>query len=221
MLLSANEVVARERLIDELWGGTPPRSAAQSLQVYVHGLRQALGADRIETHGTGYRLRVAPGELDLERFDRLVAGAAKSLSSSQPADAAEDLRTALGLWRGSALADLGGEPVAQTEAARLEDRRLRALELLNDAELALGRHDELVSELERLIAADPFRERFRYQYVLALYRSGRQRDALEAYRAARDTFVEELGIDPGPELQELERQMLRQDDALDLPRERT
>ncbi|MDX6386522.1 MAG: hypothetical protein QOD85_324 [Gaiellaceae bacterium] len=217
LLLSANEVVARDRLIDELWGGAPPRSAAQSLQVYVHGLRQALGADRIETHGTGYRLRVEPGELDLERFDRLVAGAAKSLSSSQPADAAEDIRTALGLWRGSPLADLGGEPVAQTEAARLEDRRLRALELLNDAELALGRHDELVSELERLIAADPFRERFRFQYVLALYRSGRQRDALEAYRAARDTFVEELGIDPGPELQELERQMLRQDASLTAP----
>ncbi|MDX6370765.1 MAG: hypothetical protein QOG93_2267 [Gaiellaceae bacterium] len=217
LLLSANEVVARDRLIDELWGGAPPRSAAQSLQVYVHGLRQALGADRIETHGTGYRLRVEPGELDLERFDRLVAGAAKSLSSSQPADAAEDIRMALGLWRGSPLADLGGEPVAQTEAARLEDRRLRALELLNDAELALGRHDELVSELERLIAADPFRERFRFQYVLALYRSGRQRDALEAYRAARDTFVEELGIDPGPELQELERQMLRQDASLTAP----
>ena len=217
LLLSANEVVARDRLIDELWGGTPPRSAAQSLQVYVHGLRQALGAERIETHGTGYRLRAEPGEVDVERFDRLVAAAARSLSGSRPADAAEDLRTALGLWRGSPLADLGGEPVAQTEAGRLDDRRLRALELLNDAELALGRHDQLVSELERLIAADPFRERFRYQYVLALYRSGRQRDALEAYRAARDTFVEELGIDPGPELQELERQMLRQDASLAAP----
>ena len=175
LLLSANEVVARERLIDELWGGTPPRSAAQSLQVYVHGLRQALGADRIETHGTGYRLRVEPGELDVERFDRLVAAAAKSLSASHP-------RRCCG-----GLAD-GARPLARLAArrprrraggagrgARLEDRRLRALELLNDAELALGRHDELVSELERLIAADPFRERFRYQYVLALYRSGRQR----------------------------------------------
>lgn len=217
LLLNANEVIARERLIDALWAGNPPRAAVQSLQVYVHGLRQALGADRIETRGTGYRLRLGPGELDYERFERLIEGASQALATERPADAAEDLRAALGLWRGSPLADLSGEAVAETEAPRLDDRRVHALELLHDAELALGRHDDLIPELERSIAEEPYRERFRAQHVLALYRSGRQTDALEAYRAARDVLVEELGIDPGPELQELERLILRHDPSLAAP----
>ena len=217
LLLNANEVIARERLIDALWAGNPPRAAVQSLQVYVHGLRQALGADRIETRGTGYRLRLDPGELDYERFERLVEGASQALATERPADAAEDLRAAVGLWRGSPLADLSGEVVAETEAPRLDDRRVHAVELLHDAELALGRHDDLLPELERSIAEEPYRERFRAQHVLALYRSGRQTDALEAYRAARDVLVEELGIDPGPELQELERLILRHDPSLAAP----
>ena len=217
LLLNANTVVSRDRLVDALWGAQPPRSAVSSLQVYVHGLRKALGAQRIERHGTGYRLPLDPAELDLSRFERLVEQAAGALGSGRAADAAEDLRRAVAFWVGAPLADLAGEPVHETEAAQLEERRLRALELLHDAELALGRDDELVPELERLTAAEPYRERFRAQHALALYRAGRQADALAACRAARELLVEELGVDPGPELQELERRMLRQDPALDAP----
>ena len=217
LLLRTNEVVSREALVDALWGSEPPRSAVQSLQVYVHGLRQGLGAEWIETHGSGYRLPLAGTELDLSRFGRLVESGTRALAEGRPADAADDLRAALGIWRGSALADLGGEPVAEAEAPRLEDRRLGAHELLNDAELALGRHEELVPELERLIAAEPYRERFRAQHVLALYRAGRQTEALAAYRAARDALVEELGVDPSPDLQELERRILRHDPSLAAP----
>ena len=217
LLLNANTVVSRDRLVDALWGAEPPRSAVSSLQVYVHGLRRALGADRIERHGTGYRLQLDPAELDLSRFERLVEAAAEALSAGRPVDATEDLRQALALWTGAPLADLAGEPVHEAEAGQLEERRLRALELLHDAQLALGRHDELVPELERLIAAEPYRERFRAQHALALYRSGRQVDALAACRAARELLVDELGIDPGPELQELERRILQHDPALAAP----
>ncbi|MEN3341097.1 MAG: hypothetical protein V7644_501 [Actinomycetota bacterium] len=217
LLLNAEAAVSRDRLVDALWNGSAPRSAVASLQVYVHGLRRALGSGRIETHGTGYRLRLDGAELDLARFEKLVERASAALASGAPADAAEDVRAALGLWSGSPLADLAGEPLAEAEAGHLEERRLHALELRNDAGLALGRHEELVPELERLIAAEPYRERFRAQHVLALYRSGRQTDALEAYRAARELLVEELGVDPGPELQELERRILRHDPALAAP----
>ena len=217
LLLHANTVVSRDRLVDALWGDDPPRSAVSSLQVYVHGLRRVLGPDRIERHGTGYRLRLDPGELDLARFDRLVETAAAALAAGRAGEAAEDLVRAVALWVGAPLADLAGEPVHEAEAAQLEERRLRALELRHDAELALGRDDELVPELERLIAAEPYRERFRVQHALALYRSGRQVDALAACRAARELLLEELGIDPGPELQELERRILRHDPSLTAP----
>jgi predicted ATPase/DNA-binding SARP family transcriptional activator len=217
--LNANAVVPRDRLVDVLWGTEPPRSAVSSLQVYVHGLRKALGPERIERHGAGYRLPLEPEELDLARFERLVKAAARALASERAADAAEDLRCALDLWTGEPLADLAGEPVHETEAPQLEERRLRAIELLHDAGLALGRHDALVAELERLIAAEPYRERFRAQHALALYRAGRQVDALAAVRAARELLVEELGVDPGPELQELERRILRHDPALAAPEE--
>ena len=217
LLLHANTVVSRDRLVDAVWGTEPPRSAVSSLQVYVHGLRGVLGAERIERHGTGYRLQLDPAELDLSRFERLVGAAADALAAGHAADAAEDLRRALALWRGAPLADLAGEPVQAAEAGQLEERRLRAIELLHDAELAVGRHDELVPELERLIAAEPYRERFRAQHALALYRSGRQVDALAACRAARELLVEELGVEPGPELQELERRILRHDAALTAP----
>lgn len=217
LLLHANTVVSRDGLVDALWGADPPRSAVSSLQVYVHGLRRSLGAECIETHGTGYRLRLDPAELDLARFERLVEQAAGALAAGRAADAAEDLRRALTLWTGQSLADLAGEPVHETEAPRLEERRLHALELLHDAELALGRHDELVPELERLVAAEPYREALRVQHALALYRSGRQADALAACRSARELLVEELGIDPGPELRELERRILRHDPTLAAP----
>ena len=217
LLLHANTVVSRDRLVDALWGAEPPRSAVSSLQVYVHGLRREVGAERIERHGTGYRLALDPAELDLSRFERLVEEAADALAAGRPTDAAEDLRQALALWTGAPLADLAGEPVHEAEAGQLGERRLRALELLYDAELALGRNDELVPELERLIAAEPYRERFRAQHALALYRSGRQVDALAACRAARELLVDELGVDPGPELQELERRILRHDPTLAAP----
>jgi predicted ATPase/DNA-binding SARP family transcriptional activator len=217
LLLHANTVVSRDRLVDALWGAEPPKSAVSSLQVYVHGLRRTLGPERIETRGTGYRLRLDPAELDLGRFDRLVEQGADALASGATAEAAEQLAVAVALWSGPPLADLAGEPVHAAEAGQLDERRLRAIELLHDAQLALGRHDELVPELERLIAAEPYRERFRVQHALSLYRSGRQADALAACRAARELLVEELGVDPGPELQELERRILRQDPGLAPP----
>jgi predicted ATPase/DNA-binding SARP family transcriptional activator len=217
LLLNANTVVSRDRLVDALWGDEPPKSAVSSLQVYVHGLRQALGGERIERHGTGYRLHLDPSSLDLSRFERLVDRAAAALAAGRAADAAEDLGSALDLWRGQPLADLAGEPVHEAEAGQLEEQRLRAVDLLHDAELALGRHDELVPELERLIAAEPYREHARAQHALALYRAGRQADALAACRAGRELLVEELGVDPGPELQELERRILQHDPALAAP----
>ncbi|HEV8099269.1 MAG TPA: BTAD domain-containing putative transcriptional regulator, partial [Gaiellaceae bacterium] len=217
LLLNANTVVSRDRLVDALWGAEPPKSAVSSLQVYVHGLRRVLGGERIERHGTGYRLHLDPSSLDLSRFERLVDRAAAALAAGRAADAAEDLRRALDLWRGQPLADVAGEPVHEAEAGQLVEQRLRAVELLHDAELALGRHDELVPELERLIAAEPYREHARAQHALALYRSGRQADALAACRTARELLVEELGVDPGPELQELERRILLHDPALAAP----
>ena len=217
LLLNANTVVSRDRLVDALWGAEPPKSAVSSLQVYVHGLRRVLGGERIERHGTGYRLHLDPSSLDLSRFERLVDRAAAALAAGRAADAAEDLGRALDLWRGQPLADLAGEPVHGAEAGQLEEQRLRAVDLLHDAELALGRHDELVPELERLIAAEPYREHARAQHALALYRSGRQADALAACRTARELLVEELGVDPGPELQELERRILLHDPALAAP----
>jgi len=209
--------VSRDAIVDSLWGESPPKAAVNSLQVYVHGLRQALGPERIETHGVGYSLRTEPGELDLDRFRRLVERGRRSLASGHAADAGEDLRQALELWLGPPLADLGAEPIVEAEAPRLEELRLQAVESLNDAELALGRHDALIPELERVIAEQPYRERFREQHVLALYRSGRQKDALEAYRAAHRGLLDELGVDPGARLRELERGILRHDPALAAP----
>jgi len=217
LLLASGQVVSRDSIVDALWGDSPPRAAVNSLQVYVHGLRQALGAERIETHGVGYKLRIEPGELDLDRFRRLVERGRRALADSHASDAAEDLRQALELWLGPPLADLSAEPIVDAEAPRLDELRLQAVELRNDSELALGRHDALLPELERLIAEQPYRERFREQYVLALYRSGRQKDALEAYRDARSALLDELGIDPGAALRELERGILRHDPALAAP----
>ena len=198
LLLHANEVVKRERLIDGLWGEEPPPRAHNALQVAVHGLRRVLGPERVETVADGYRLRVQPGELDLARFQELLR--------QSPAAALE-------LWRGPALAGVEA-PFAAAEASRLEQLRLAAVEARIEAELARGDHELLVPELEALIAEHPYRERLRGQLMLALYRLGRQAEALEAYQATRRLLVEQLGIEPGPELQELERAILRQDPAL-------
>jgi DNA-binding SARP family transcriptional activator len=204
LLTRPNEVVSLDRLIDELWGNEPPRTAANTVQYYVSQLRKLLGAERIVTQPPGYSIRVEPDELDLQRFERLL----------QRGDG-DALHGALALWRGPALADFAYEPFAREEIARLEELRIVALERRIDADLELGRHGELVGELERLVAQHPLRERFRAQLMLALYRSGRQAEALAAYQAARATLVEELGIEPGSALQELERAMLRQDPSLD------
>ena len=208
LLTRANEVVSTDRLIDELWGERPPKTAANTLQFYVSQVRKALGADRIATRSPGYLIRVEPGELDLERFERLVEQGG-----------AERLREALSLWRGQALADFAFEPFAQAEIVRLEELRLAALEQRIEADLALGRHAELAGELEALILQHPLRERLRGQLILALYRSGRQAEALEAYQEARRALVEELGLEPSSAVQELERAILRHDPALDLAME--
>jgi predicted ATPase/DNA-binding SARP family transcriptional activator len=217
LLLRRNEVVSRDRLIEVLWGDDPPASAAGSLQVYVHALRRELGTTRIETHGLGYCIRLGPGELDLDTFERLLGRARRALADQHPSDAEADLRAALALVEGDPLADLAGAEGLAADARRLEELRLEAIELRNDAELELGRHAALAADLQTLVAEFPFRERLRAQQMLALYRAGRQKEALECYRAARDTLVEELGVEPGLELQELERAILQQDPALKAP----
>jgi predicted ATPase/DNA-binding SARP family transcriptional activator/Tfp pilus assembly protein PilF len=217
LLVNRRRVVTAEQLIDGLWGETPPASALQSLQVYVHGLRRALGGERIETAGRGYRVVVGEDELDLDRFERTLERGRAALEAGRPDDAADDLREALAVWRGSALADLPEEIRRAAEAERLEELRLTALELRYDAELACGRHDAVVAELEALTAEHEYRERFLQQRMLALYRCGRQADALEVYREARGVLAEDLGLDPSPALQELERAILRQDPSLDAP----
>jgi len=201
LLLHANELVASDRLVDELWGERPPPTAAKILQNAVSQLRKALGDDRLLTRPPGYFLRVEPGELDLERFEVLTE---RGRAEGDPAL----LREALELWRGEALADLRDEPFAQRASLQLEEARLAAREDRLDADLAEGRDAELVPELEGLIAEHPFDERLYRQLMLALYRAGRPGNALEVYQRARKTFDEQLGLQPGPELEELQRQIL-------------
>lgn len=211
LLLRANEVVSRDRLIDELWGGSPPGSGKTALQVHVSQLRKALGRNLILTQPPGYLIRVSDGELDLHRFEQLVAAA----RAEEPVEAARLLREGLALWRGAPLAELGDSFAAAERA--LEEQRLAALEQRIDADLALGRHAELVPELEGLVREQPLRERLRGQLMLALYRSGRQADALEVYRSGRRLLDEELGLEPADELQRLERAILNHDPSLDSP----
>jgi DNA-binding SARP family transcriptional activator len=201
LLLRSNEVVARDRLIDELWGEAPPATARKALQLYVSRLRKVLGPERFQTKSPGYALRVDEEELDLARFERLRARGRHA--------------EALALWRGPALADLADEPFAQIEISRLEELRLACLEDRIDDDLAAGRHLELVAELESLVRAQPLRERLHGQLILALYRSGRQAEALEAYRTARGVLVEEFGIEPSRALRDLQQAVLEQDPELD------
>jgi YVTN family beta-propeller protein len=200
MLLHPNQVLPSERLIDELWDGRPPATAPKILQNAVSQLRKALGDGRLETRPPGYVFHLEPDELDLERFERL-AGDGRS-------------EEALALWRGPPLLELREERFADDARRRLEEERLAVLEDRIDGDLAAGRCAQLVPELERLVAEHPLRERMHGQLMRALYASGRQADALEAYRRARRTLDEELGLTPGPELQELERNILQQDPAL-------
>jgi DNA-binding SARP family transcriptional activator len=217
LLLNRNRVVSMERLVDELWGEEPPARATKALQVYVSQLRKALGPERLVTRSPGYELRVDEGELDVERFESLVAAAREQLSAGNARAAVQGLREALELWRGPALREFRAEPFAEIAAARLEDQRLAAVEDRLQAELDSGEAPRAVPELEELVAAEPLRERPRELLMLALYRAGRQADALDLYRRTRDLFVNELGIEPGPGLRELEQAVLRQDTALRAP----
>jgi DNA-binding SARP family transcriptional activator len=212
LLLNANEIVSTDRLHDDLWGESPPATAAKSIQLYVSRLRKELGDGRLVTRPPGYLLKVEAHELDAARFRRLVGEA----RNAEPERAARKLREALDLWRGSPLAEFEYEPFAQPEIARLRAARLAALEQRIDADLAAGRHAELVGELEALVSEHPLRERLWAQLMLALYRSSRQAEALEAYRAARRNLSEELGLEPGTELRRLEQAILRHDPELDL-----
>ena len=213
LLLASGRTVSAETLIDSLWG-EPPASSQKLLHVYVSQLRKALGRDTIETRPPGYRVRVEDGRLDLVRFEALTEAANET---SDPERRSELLGEALSVWRGPALAEFRTEPFARPAARRLGELRLAGLEQRIDADLQLGRHDRLIAELEELVAEEPLRERPRRQLMLALYRSGRHADALAQYREARRLLVEELGIEPAPALQELERAILRRDAALDDP----
>ena len=214
LALEPGRVVSVDRLVEALWPGDPPETAAHAIQVYVSQLRKTLGADLLLTRPPGYVLELEPEQVDAHGFAHLAEEGRTALESGDPAAAESALRDALALWRGPALADFLYEPFAQTEIARLEELRTAVLEERIEADLALARHAELVSELEALVQAQPLRERPRAQLMLALYRSGRQADALAAYRSARGTLVEELGVEPGPELRELEAAILRQDESL-------
>ena len=210
LLLRRGEVVSTDRLVDELWGEHPPRTATTSLQNLVSQLRKSLGPDVLVTRPPGYVLHVDGAELDLARFERL-AGEARD---AEPDDRARLMRQALSLWKGPPLAEFTYEPFAEGEIARLEEVRLAATEDLFDAELELGRHGQLVGALEQLVAAHPLRERLRGQLMLALYRSGRQAEALQCYQDGRHTLIEELGIEPNPALQNLHAAILRQEASL-------
>lgn len=209
LLLHPNRVVSRDRLIDELWDGSPPETASTALQVHVSQLRKALGRDAIVTQSPGYLVRVEPGALDLERFDHLL----KDAQGQDAETAATTLREALELWRAPPLADVD-DSVARGERAQLEERRASALERRVEADLELGLHTELIPELEALVREDPLRERRRAQLMLALYRSGRQADALDTYRSGRKLLADELGLEPGGELRQLEKAILEHDPAL-------
>ena len=214
LILNAGQPIAAERLIDELWGEHPPATAATVVQGLVSRLRKALEPNRakgapaemLDTVGSGYRLAIDPSAVDAHQFTRLVDQARVASAEVR----APRLSTALGLWRGPALADFAYEPFAQRAIAALEETRIEAIELRFEAELALGRTSALVADLEAEIAAHPLRERLRGFLMIALYRAGRQAEALDVYRAARAFLLEEMGLEPGPALRELEGAILRQ-----------
>src|SRR5215208_870830 len=222
LVVHANETLSTDRLIDELWGERAPPTAAKSVQVHISRLRKALAGavqdgGEVVTRERGYELRVDPERVDSHRFERLVDEGRSEFAAGRPERAASTLDGALSLWRGAPLAELAYEPFAQREVARLDDLRMAALEQLIDAKLALGCHGEVIGQLEALIAEHPYRERLRAQLMLALYRCDRQADALQAYQDARRKLVDELGIEPGGRLRELEQAILAQDPSLATP----
>jgi DNA-binding SARP family transcriptional activator len=217
LVLRANEFVRSDRLVDELWGERPPRNALAALHTHVSRLRKAVGADTIASREWGYVLRAPLEDIDLGRFEGLIFDA-----SPLPAqERASKLAEALTLWRGPPLADLVNEPALQRHIARLEELRLSTLERRIDADLEAGRSAGLIGELEGLVAEQPLRELLRWLLILALYRAGRQGEALEVYRETRRFLTEELGLEPSRDLRELEQAILRQDPALDAFANRT
>lgn len=219
LLLHPNEVVDSERIVDGVWGPAPPASAPHLVQVYVSQLRRSLEEaglpDRIHTEPNGYRIAVEAGELDSERFEEYLGAGTRALAAGDAAAAIGELRGALSLWSGNALADVELDDEPSLRVARLEELRLVATEHLVEARIAAGESGALVPELERLVATHPLREAFRAQLMLCLYRSGRQADALAAYQEGRRVLVEELGLEPGRRLRELEAAILRHDPALE------
>ena len=215
LLLSANRVVSVERLADDLYAGAPPVTAVTQVQRQISELRKVIGADTIETRTPGYVLHVEPERLDLDRFEHRTHNAAQALERGDPQSAADVLGEALDLWRGAPLADLTYESFARTAIARLDELRLAAVEQRVEAELELGHHLAVLGELESLVWEHPLRERLRGQLMLALYRAGRQAEALDVYRKTRELLVDEFGIEPSKSLHELERRILMQDATLD------
>jgi len=218
LLLHANELVSRERLIDELWGEAPPPTARKAVNVYLSKLRKTLsvaGTDHITTASGGYRLNVEPERLDASRMRALVAEAQELVAKGEPERAAERFHEALALWRGPTLAGLQLESRGRDEVAQLDELRLTALMDRIDCDLALARHEQALGELGVLVREHPLRERLRAQQMLALYRAGRQADALEAYAEARRTLVDDLGIEPSEALQRLQQAILRHDPSLE------
>ena len=220
LVLSANKPVSRDVLVDRLWGQHPPVGAQHTLEVYVSRLRKTLepaaGGQVVLTRPGAYLLRATGDHIDLRRFERLACDGRRALAANAPGRAAADLREALGLWRGEPLADINREQFAQSEIARLEELRARALEDRIEADIALGHHADVVSELGALVAAHPLRERLYELLMIALYRCGRQADALAVYHSARNVLVQELGIEPNPGLRRVERAILEQDASLEL-----
>jgi DNA-binding SARP family transcriptional activator len=222
LLLHANEVVSAERLIDELWGERPPATSAKSVQVYVSQLRRELhersrNGELLVTKSNGYLLRVGRDDLDVQRFERSLAEGERALAAGEAQRASDTLGDALELWRGTPLSDFAYEPFAQQEIARLEELRVVALEERIEAELALGRHAHVVGDLEALVREHPLRERIRGLLMVALYRCGRQAEALETYREGARRLREDLGLEPGPALRELEGRVLAHSPDLAAP----
>src|SRR5436190_17854219 len=228
LLVHANESVSVDTLADELWGDDPPERAAKNIQVQISRLRRALEAEQrpdgsngaassIITRPHSYLIRVEPGHLDLHRFKRLLEEGTEALVAEAPLVAEAKLLEALELWRGPPLADFSFDSFAQAAIARMEELHLGAIELLFTAQLELGHHADVIAPLGTLVAEHPYRERLLEQLMLSLYRSGRQADALAAYRDARHALVDELGIEPGADLRQLEAKILTQDPSLDLP----
>src|SRR5437588_7059255 len=214
LLIQRRLPVSIDQLVEDLWHGRPPMSAQKSIQVYVSNLRKVLGSQLLQTRGHAYLLEISADQVDGDRFERLLAGGRAELAEGRSREAARMLRAGLELWRGLPFGELGYESFAQNEVARLEELRLAALEDLAEAELASGLAKEAIETLEPLVAEHPLRERLRAQLMLALYRCGRHAEALEAYRAGRRALVDGLGLEPGDELQALERAILRHDPGL-------